>query len=65
MKVSSVTDPEMLRREVDECMELLARASFSGIIALLMEHTDTCRIMADRLAAAHPLPDEASRSRKV
>jgi hypothetical protein len=51
MKVSSDSDPDMLHREADECLELLAQASFSGIIALLMEHADRCRIMADRIVA--------------
>ena len=51
MKVSSDSDPDMLHREANECFELLAQASFSGIIALLMEHADRCRIMADRIVA--------------
>lgn len=49
MKVSSTSDPEMLFREADECTELLSRATFTGIIAVLMEHADKCRIMADRI----------------
>jgi hypothetical protein len=56
MKVSSTTDPEMLRREADECTELLARATFIGIIALLMDHADKCRIMADRIDEAQRRP---------
>ena len=52
MKVPSTTDPEMLRREADECTELLARATFTGIIALLMERADNCRVMADRIVEA-------------
>ena len=51
MRVSSNSDPDMLRREADECLELLAQATFSGIIALLMERADRCRIMADRIMA--------------
>jgi hypothetical protein len=51
MKVSSDSDPDMLHREANECFELLAQASFSGIIALLMERADRCRIMADRIIA--------------
>ena len=51
MTVSSDSDPDMLHREANECFELLAQASFSGIIALLMERADRCRIMADRIAA--------------
>ena len=51
MKVSSDSDPDMLHREANECFELLAQASFSGIIALLMERADRCRIMADRIVA--------------
>ena len=51
MKVSSDSDPDMLYREANECFELLAQASFSGIIALLMERADRCRIMADRIVA--------------
>ena len=51
MKVSSSSDPDLLRREADECLELMAQASFSGIIALLMERADRCRIMADRIVA--------------
>jgi hypothetical protein len=50
MKTSVHTNPEMLRREADECMELLTRATFTGIIAVLMEHADTCRALADRIA---------------
>lgn len=51
MKMSSNSGPGMLRREADECFELLAEASFSGIIALLMEHADRCQIMAGRIVA--------------
>ena len=51
MKVSSDSDPDMLYREANECFELLAQAGFSGIIALLMERADRCRIMADRIVA--------------
>jgi hypothetical protein len=63
MKTSSNSDPDMLRREADECLELLAQASFSGIIALLMERADRCRIMADRIVAgqrprSEPDPNE-------
>jgi hypothetical protein len=59
MKVSSKTDPKMLRREADECTELLSRATFIGIIALLMAHADTCRIMADRIDEAQRRPSGA------
>jgi hypothetical protein len=59
MKVSSKTDPEMLRREADECTELLSRATFIGIIAVLMEYADTCRIMADRIVEAQRRPSGA------
>jgi hypothetical protein len=52
MKVSSTADPEMLYREADECTELLARVRFTGIFALLKEHAEKCRIMADRIVAA-------------
>jgi hypothetical protein len=58
MKLSSNSDPDMLRREADECLELLAQASFSGIIALLMERADRCRIMADRIVAGQLPPSE-------
>jgi hypothetical protein len=58
MKVSSTTDAEMLRREADECTELLARATFISIIALLMDHADKCRIMADRIDEAQRRPSE-------
>jgi hypothetical protein len=58
MKTSSNSDPDMLRREADECLELLAQASFSGIIALLMERPDRCRIMADRILAVQRLRSE-------
>jgi hypothetical protein len=57
MRVSSDSEPDMLHREADECMELLAQASFSGIIALLMERADRCRIMADRIVAGQGRPE--------
>jgi hypothetical protein len=55
MKMSSDSDPDLLRREADECLQLLAQATFSGIIALLMERADTCQIMADRIVAGQRL----------
>jgi hypothetical protein len=56
MKVSSDSDPDMLHREADECLELLAQASFSGIIALLIERADRCRMMADHVAGRGQRP---------
>ena len=65
MKVSSDSDPDMLHREANECFELLAQASFSGIIALLMEHADRCRIMADRIIARQGQRSEPERDELV
>ena len=65
MKVSSDSDPDMLRREADECFELLAQASFSGIIALLMERADRCRILAERIVAGQHLRSEPERDELV
>jgi hypothetical protein len=68
MNVSSDSDPDLLHREAEECLELLAQASFSGIIALLMDRADRCRIKADRILAGqrsrwepdHDQPREAT-----
>ena len=65
MKVSSTTDPEMLRREADECTELLARATFTGIIAVLMAHADNCRITADRIVEAQRRRSEPNGGRSI
>jgi len=63
MKASSTADPEMLLREADECTKLLARASFTGIVAVLMEHADKCRIMADRISEAQRRRSEPDRDK--